>query len=406
MARILHIEDDEGSRLLVRKLLQAFGHEVVEALSGVEAIRLAQSQSFDLVLVDINIPELDGYEVVLRLRSIEGLSSVPIVAITAEGDQETSQAVGCDAFIEKPIDVASFPQQISMHLEKKSRPPFPCSPLLKASQRIVQRLEQKICALGEANQRLEELIRRRSDLLRNLSHEFVTPLTPVLGHLKLLLSEELGPLNPAQRDALLAIDGGLARLRAVLDTLLDVAALETGRLHFFARPYDFVRLVRRVIQEQRSRMLDRKLEFHALVPENPCPAHGDAEKIRRAIVHLLDNALKFTPPGGVVVLAAWTEPLLGVAVADSGPGIPKSRLDKVLELFCQGDSSLTRSAGGLGLGLAFAKRVAEAHGGRLSIESPPLSVPKVEPGIGQRLKGTLAKIEFQVQPHIPPSSSM
>src|SRR3954452_9530234 len=104
MARVLHIEDDPRNRLLVRKLLQADGHEVIDAADGLEGVRSALAMRPDLVLVDINIPGLDGFEVTLRLRGEASLRGVPIIAITAEGDKETSFAVGCDGCIQKPID--------------------------------------------------------------------------------------------------------------------------------------------------------------------------------------------------------------------------------------------------------------------------------------------------------------
>ena len=101
MSRILHIEDDPANRLLVRKLLQKVGHEVIDAADGLEGVRLACTIKPDLILVDLNIPGLDGFEVTLRLRGEPQLAGVPIVAITAEGDRETSLAVGCDGFLQK-----------------------------------------------------------------------------------------------------------------------------------------------------------------------------------------------------------------------------------------------------------------------------------------------------------------
>src|SRR5271163_408277 len=127
MSRVLHIEDDPRNRLLVRKLLVADGHEVIDAADGLEGVRLALSQRPDLVLVDLNIPGLDGYEVTLRLRSEGSLKGVPIVAITAEGDRETSFAVGCDGFVQKPIDARNFASQIRSFL-RGQRTPFASSP--------------------------------------------------------------------------------------------------------------------------------------------------------------------------------------------------------------------------------------------------------------------------------------
>src|SRR3984957_14750168 len=116
MSRVLHIEDDPRNRLLVRKLLAADGHEVIDAADGLEGVRLAISQRPDLVLVDLNIPGLDGYEVTLRLRGEPAMRGVPIIAITAEGDKETSFAVGCDGFVQKPIDARAFAAQVASYL--------------------------------------------------------------------------------------------------------------------------------------------------------------------------------------------------------------------------------------------------------------------------------------------------
>src|SRR6185436_11391278 len=125
MAKILHIEDDPANRLLVKKLLTSAGFEVIEAADGLEGVRKAMTERPDLVLVDIAIPGLDGYEVTLRLRSEPQLRGVPIVALTAEGNRETSLAVGCDGFLQKPIDARSFASTIQGYLQgkKDSSPP-------------------------------------------------------------------------------------------------------------------------------------------------------------------------------------------------------------------------------------------------------------------------------------------
>ena len=378
MSRILHIEDDAGSRLLVRKILSAAGHEVIDATGGLEGIRLAQTSQPDLVLVDLNIPDLDGYEVTLRLRGSTGLRAVPIVAITAEGDRETSLAVGCDGFLEKPIDARRFPKQIERFLEgHKERPVQPeDSQLRVASQRIVERLETKIDALLRANAQLEEMARVRREFLRNLSHELSTPMTPATGYLKLLLTEELGPLTPMQRKALVAVEAGASRFRGLIDTLLDVSVLETGRMHFFARDYDFSKQAKRACDEAKPRILDKQLRANVQLAPGPMPAFGDPDKVRRAMAHLIDNAVKFTPKGSEITIRVSTVPsthgpvtgdALLFEVADSGAGIPEESREKVLEVFYQADGSMTRQFGGVGLGLAFARRVAEAHQGRVQV---------------------------------------
>ena len=117
MPRLLHIEDDPANRLLVRKLLTPAGFEVVDAGDGLEGVKLATEQPFDLILVDIAIPGLDGYEVTLRLRGEDRLKGVPIVAITAEGSRNTSLSVGCDGFLQKPIDARTFVRTVEGYLK-------------------------------------------------------------------------------------------------------------------------------------------------------------------------------------------------------------------------------------------------------------------------------------------------
>src|ERR1700761_4275392 len=157
MPRILHIEDDPANRLLVRKLLQNAGHDVVDAADGLEGVRLACAQRPDLVLVDLNIPGLDGFEVTLRLRTEASLNGVPIVAITAEGDRDTSFAVGCDGFLQKPIDARNFARQVAGYIggqreRMMSTPDVQGERLRIQSGRIVAHLEEKVAELSSANE--------------------------------------------------------------------------------------------------------------------------------------------------------------------------------------------------------------------------------------------------------------
>src|SRR5678815_3894467 len=166
MSRVLHIEDDPRNRLLVRKLLSADGHEVIDAAGGLEGVRVAIAQRPDLVLVDLNLPGLDGYEVTLRLRGEASLAGVPIVAITAEGDRDTSLAVGCDGFLQKPIDAREFAEEVEGYLRGRrevSSPDLMGVRLRAQSHRIVAHLEEKVAELSRANAQLLELDRGRKE---------------------------------------------------------------------------------------------------------------------------------------------------------------------------------------------------------------------------------------------------
>jgi signal transduction histidine kinase len=366
MPRILHIEDDAINRLLVRKLLVAAGHDVVDAIDGLEGVRLACSSKPDLVLVDLDIPGLDGYEVTLRLRGEASLRDVPIVAITAEGDRDESLAVGCSGFIQKPIDARSFASMVSRYLRgvREKASASEDGLLRERSQRIVGHLEEKIAELSAANTRLRELGAARTEFYRNISHELATPLTPIVGYVKLLLDEELGPLEPAQVKALSAVEGCVKRLRATLDNLLDVTGLEMSRMRFAHREYDFLDTARRALAQLADRFAERSQTLLEELPRGPLPAYGDPERLQRAMVQLLENASKFSPERshiGVRVLSRETSYELWVV--DSGPGIPPGREERIFDPFYQIDGSVTREHGGVGVGLAIARRTARGHGG-------------------------------------------
>jgi signal transduction histidine kinase len=369
LARVLHIEDDPRNRLLVRKLLSADGHEVIDAADGLEGVRLAMAQRPDIVLVDLNIPGLDGFEVTLRLRTEASLNGVPIIAITAEGDRDTSFAVGCDGFLQKPIDARAFSRQIASYIGGQrermvSTPDITADRLRQQSGRVVAHLEEKVSELSTANERLREMERLRTEFYRNISHELATPLTPIVGYLRMLMDDELGDTNKAQRKALAAMDDCIRRLRATLDNLIDVTGLETGKMRFFNRDYDFLDTVRRAVAWHADAFAERRLTMLEEFPRGPLPGYGDSDRLGRAISQLLDNAAKFTPEGGIVGVSIRPhDTTFEVVVADTGPGVARERADRIFEPFYQLDGSPTRAYGGTGVGLAIARRVARGLGG-------------------------------------------
>jgi signal transduction histidine kinase len=380
VATVLHIEDDPASRLLVRKLLTAAGHEVVDAESGIDGIRIAAARRPDLVLVDIDVPDLDGYEVTLRLRGMPALQGTPIVAITAEGDREASLAVGADGFISKPIDARKFPDMVGRYLSghsERRRDSDPADDALRTrSQKIVERLERKVVELSEANKRLEDAAQLRREFLQNLSHEFATPMTPVVGYLRLLLNEEVGPLTPLQRKSVESINNSTRKLRNLIDTLLDVSHLETGRMHVWEREYDFGHVADKALAETKDQFAESGITLVLERAAEPMPSRGDPDKLRRAMIHVLDNAAKFTPRGSEVGVAVRLSPAgdserYEFVVVDSGPGISARDRERIMQPFFQVDGSKTRTHGGVGLGLAFSRSVAEALGGDLRVKSPP-----------------------------------
>jgi signal transduction histidine kinase len=374
MPRLLHIEDDPANRLLVRKLLAPAGFEVVDAADGLEGVRLATEQAFDLILVDIAIPGLDGYEVTLRLRGEDRLKGVPIVAITAEGSRNTSLSVGCDGFLQKPIDARTFVRTVESYLKgaREGISAETSGDYLRAqSARIALHLEQKVAELSAANQRLIELDQARKEFYRNISHELSTPMTPIVGYTKLLLDQELGPLLPAQQRAMRSVADCVDRLRGLIDNLLDITGIETGRLRFARQPFDLVSAVRQAIQTTQELRQKKHQSLIVDLTEDTLSAQGDVRRVTRAVEQLLENASKFSGEGARIGIRAAGVPSgpLEVLVCDDGPGIPAAAASRIFEPFFQVDGSVTRAQGGTGVGLAVARGVARGHDGDLVLRA-------------------------------------
>jgi signal transduction histidine kinase len=232
------------------------------------------------------------------------------------------------------------------------------------SQRIVAHLEEKVAELSAANERLRDMDRLRTEFYRNISHELATPLTPIVGYLRMMIDEELGDVSKPQMKALRAMDDCIRRLRSVLDNLIDVTGLETGKMRFFHREYDFLDTARRAIASQADKFAERRITLLEEMPRGPLPGYGDSDRLLRAIVQVLDNAAKFTPEGGVVgVRVRALETTYELLICDNGPGVPPDRAERVFEPFYQVDGSPTRAHGGVGVGLAIARKVARGLGG-------------------------------------------
>jgi signal transduction histidine kinase len=197
-------------------------------------------------------------------------------------------------------------------------------------------------------------------------------MTPIVGYLKLLRDGDLGAIVPSQEKALRAMDECVQRLRGLIDNLLDVTGLETGRLRFVHHDYDFGHVVRQAIERRSPSMQQRGCRLVFDVPRSGVKGWGDAERLARAVDHLLDNAIKFTPAGGTVGVRVrrLATGHFELCVVDSGPGVDTQTMEHLFQPFVQGDGSPTRLHGGTGVGLAIVQGIALGHGGDVRCTSP------------------------------------
>jgi signal transduction histidine kinase len=227
---------------------------------------------------------------------------------------------------------------------------------------------QLAVAFNRMSSELESLERVRRDLVANVSHELKTPISALRAHLENLL-DGVEQANPETLEVMLAQSERLGRL---VDQLLELSRLESGDLPLHREQVRLRPLVSRVLSEIEVTRADRDVELEQEVSEDLPPVFADAERVHQVLFNLLDNAVRFTPSGGQVrVTASRHNGTIDVAVQDTGPGIAPEHLPRVFERFYRVDTARSRDEGGTGIGLAIARSVVEAHGGRIWAESEP-----------------------------------
>jgi signal transduction histidine kinase len=243
---------------------------------------------------------------------------------------------------------------------------------LQASNRsLEERVQQRTAELENALERLSELSQMKANFVANISHELRTPLTHVKGYVELLVSESLGPINAEQKHALQVSQQATARLEGLIDDLIMFSLTSRGELSLKMETVDIGRLAILSVKSVEQKGKDRGVSVHAVVSKDIPFVQADPQKISWALGHLLENAIKFTPSEGRVVLSVQREAgnLVIVSVTDTGIGIPAARLKEVFEPFHQLDSSSTRKFGGTGIGLSLIRQIVEAHGSMIDVVS-------------------------------------
>jgi signal transduction histidine kinase len=386
--KILYVEDDPGSRILIQRLLQAEGYHVVLATNGLEGIQMARQEYPQLILMDINMSDLDGYEVTTKLRSLSELNDTPIVALTAnslKGDKERALVAGCDGYITKPIDVNDFPKQVSRFLggyrelaPADKREQY----LAEHYQKVVQNLERKVIALEEANERLRSLERIKSDFVTISAHELRTPITLVYGYAN-VLSSKAAEQNCTELDmkeiSTLAdrIHSSAGRLNDVVNDILNVALIQANKLDLNIQRVHIAPVVQGALTElkpaEKGRHLTIALQNLADLP----PLYGDEARLRLVFWNLLSNAIKYTPDGGHINVIGWANELdVYLQVQDNGIGIDPKEQNRIFEQFYiirqvdyHSSSKVNFMGGGLGIGLSIVEGIVKAHGGAVSLHS-------------------------------------
>ncbi|BBL70840.1 ATP-binding protein [Methylogaea oryzae] len=371
-AATLLIVDDEPENLeIIADILQPL-YRVRVAASGRRALEIAAADPKpDLILLDVLMPDLNGYAVMKQLRKDPATRDTPVIFVTALEDgknEELGLNLGAVDYISKPINpailLARVRTQIALRRSHQA--------LQQNNRELELRVAERTQALESAKLLAEKASTAKSEFLTNMSHELHTPMNGIIGLAELLLDTEL---DQEQRHLVGVLQSSARALDAVLNDMLDFAAADTGTLRVSQVTFPLAPLLSELKDLFAPQVAEKRLAFRWEVePQVPTTLQGDAARLRQILIKLIDNAIKFTPEGEVAVRVSLAESgdnavRLRFAIADTGIGVTPEQAARLFLPFTQADSSLTRRHGGTGLGLAIAHRLASLLHGDLGYQA-------------------------------------
>lgn len=346
MQKILHIDDDEANRYAVKRILEKSGFDVSEAESGFEGLLKLREEKFDIIILDIKLPDIDGYEVCRRIKADSETRSIPVLQtsasfVSSEHKVEGLES-GADGYLAQPIEAA----------------------VLVATVRSLLRIRQAEHSALQAQ-------RARDQLLAIVSHDLRNPLSSIMMMSTLLQKQIMGKKLTDEEilQKIVKIQSSGIRMNRLIQDLLDVSSMDEGKFSVTKNPFSMNELIREVVTSFEENSAEANIEIKMNLPDQSIQVEGDKDRLFQVFSNLISNSLKFTKPQGKVLISLTeTENFAMIVVADSGKGISKSYLEEIFNRYWQSpDQDIGKM--GFGLGLSIVKGIVEAHGGSVRAES-------------------------------------
>jgi signal transduction histidine kinase len=365
--KILAVDDKPANLFALAKILDKIDVELFKAQSGKEALELTLDHDFALVLLDVQMPDMDGYEVTELLRSEESTKRIPIIFITAIDRDEKFEIKGYETgavdFIFKPFDERILLSKVKVFVE-----------LYKAEMELVMANVQLEASAERANLMAQEAInaaQAKAEFLANMSHEIRTPMNAIMGFADIMAEEEL---TEQQSEYLKIIRNSGKNLLGIIDDILNLAKIQAGKLKTEIISCSLDELLESIHILMKPVAAQKNLKFDISRCDNlPEKINTDPTRLRQCMINLIGNAIKFTEQGHVMInvcmLQENDKSFIRFDVEDTGIGIPPEKHQGIFDSFTQVDGGTTRKYGGTGLGLAITKHLVQLLNGKISLSS-------------------------------------
>jgi two-component system, sensor histidine kinase len=365
-AKILIVDDDQTKVMAIEAVLESLNQTIIAVSSGADALRHLLSEDVAVILLDVNMPEMDGFETAELIRQRRRSEHTPIIFLTAHADdafEDRGYALGAVDYLLMPATPSMLRAKVGVFVD-----------LFHKSEQVKRQAEQRIQLAQEQAARIEaeRASVAKSQFLTNISHELRTPMTAIIGMTDLSLVE---PLSPKVREYLGAVHTNAHLLLELLNEILDLSKLESGTLMLDSAPLQLRKIVGELKHTFSHRAEQKGLRFEVITaPEVPEHLIGDSLRLRQVIFNLLANAIKFTEQGQVTLeltvdSACDREAWIKFSVSDTGIGIAPADQERIFAPFTQVDASTKRRRDGAGLGLAISADLIRAMGGSRTVSS-------------------------------------
>jgi two-component system sensor histidine kinase/response regulator len=369
---ILIVDDNPQNLQVLGKQLQEKKYEIEFAVNGPAALDWLDIKKFDLILLDINMPGMSGFEVCKKVRVNPELNNVPIIFLSADTDRESilrGFEMGAQDYITKPFDSRELIVRVKTHLSLKET----LEKLEHLNRSLEEKVHERTIQLKEANEKLEstnlklvDLDKVKSEFLNLISHEIRTPLNGILGPLELLK----GPLYASEIGTLITmLDSSVRRLeRFSLDALL-ITRLKTRPSEIKKEHISLSSLIENILVENKDYIQSKMVKIINEFDLKNDIITGETELVKKAISNILDNSIVFSPQNKTIEISSYLEDqFIVLAIRDHGDGFSAKTKEHMYELFTHSDKYRDNSKG---IGLPVVKMIVESHGGKLQLDNHP-----------------------------------